>query len=202
MPDWKPSGKLPIWETHSHSKRGITGQQTNCTWEGKYGPVGNHLFYMHGAKKYKTQSLDELEMCRLHKNFCELLKPSFDSFSEEDSNFLLEMNDFPYDANTTILNHEGARFSMLESAFRRQTERIVSESSHTLSLLPTSKPTLACSASATLRTHPQRTKYTVVIQFTEHGLQSGQSERSNSNWWNNRLCSQVHRRSTVWSPLT
>ena len=93
------------------------------------------------ARGHNAQSPAEVQMGRQHNICGDLLKSSSTSISEDDRKFQLELNEFPHDADSAILVREGARGSKLEPAFRHQGGRKLSESKHTLSLLPAGKAT-------------------------------------------------------------
>ena len=88
------------------------------------------------AKGNNVASPAELLLGWNYTIFGDLLKPSHAPIPEEDPNLQLELNELRHDAYATILMREHAHGSKLESDFRKQGERILSESTHTFSLLP------------------------------------------------------------------
>ena len=114
-------------------------QETYCAWKG-LSHTGT-LFILRTAKGRNGQLPPELQIGRQHNTFGDLLKSSNTSISEADSNSQLELNEFPHDADFAILVRERARGSKLAPVFRHHRGRILSESTHTLSLLRTGKAT-------------------------------------------------------------
>ena len=75
-------------------------------------------------------------MGRQHNKFGGLVKSSSASVSKDDTNFQLQLHEFPHDTDSTSLVRERARGSKLEPVYPRQQGQILAEPTHTLSLLP------------------------------------------------------------------
>ena len=91
---------------------------------------------------HNTKSSAEMHLGCPHKTIGNLLKFSSASISEEDPIFRLELTEFLLDAVFLFLVPEHFRRSKLKSAFRRQRGRILPQSDHNLSFLPTEKANL------------------------------------------------------------
>ena len=71
------------------------------------------------------------------------IQPNY-NVSDKDSNFELEMSDFPADQDSEILVRERARGSKLEATYKKKKGRIINETPHTLKIKERGKslPTL------------------------------------------------------------
>ena len=96
------------------------------------------LFSINTARRHNAQLPAGKQMGRQH-NIGDLLKSASTFISENDPNFQRDLNEFPKNADSTILVRERARGAKLEPAFRRQRGRIILESKDTLSLLAAGK---------------------------------------------------------------
>ena len=101
--------------------------------------LSDNIFSLRTVREQDARSPFEVKLGRQHVNFADHLKSSSPSISEDDPNFKLELYVFPHDPDSTIFVRESACGSKLKPAFRRQRGRTLSESQHTLSLLPAEK---------------------------------------------------------------
>ena len=134
------------------------------------------LLALRTAKRSKPSFPAEQQLGRLHVTVGDLLKSSFASIPENNPTFWLALDESPHDANSTILVRERARGSILESAFRKQTGRIINVTTHTLSLLLSGKAA-TCLLSKRDVAYVPATRYATLSRQNEVTNRSKRTER-------------------------